>query len=105
MVHYGKLALVRSGTPAALTQSKNPKSLTIWVNGIEVRAPERVAPAKAAMYHGINARGVIFDFLWKGDGADIGHLAAGNVFLNKTDAIAYCDALMKPWREYLEGGE
>lgn len=69
---------------------------TIFVNGVEVPAPERVAPENRESYYTADVWGddLYADFIWRNDKDDQRALQRGLVYLNKEDAIARAKAML-----------
>ena len=70
---------------------------TITVNGVEVPAPESVAPEEGSKYFNPNAfMDEMFSFEeWIGSASNFRELERGLVYLNKDDAIARAKAMLK----------
>ena len=64
---------------------RRKKPETHIVNGHEVPAPYRAAPALGAIYHYIN-NPYLDTCEWRGDSADYDHLVSNNCFKSESDA-------------------
>lgn len=69
---------------------------TIRVNGVEVPAPESVAPEKGSTYYipDIGVDACYYDHIWINDLFDMKTLERGIVYLRKEDAIARAKAML-----------
>lgn len=89
------LVLISSGA------ADNPASYrlaprTIRVNGVEVPAPESVAPEKGITYYvpDPSADAFCYKATWEDQSLDNNWLSRGLVYLNKEDAIARAKAML-----------
>lgn len=69
---------------------------TIFVNGVDMAAPEKVAPKVGVTYYipDFGERLQYFGHTWDGDVLDLCYLDRGVVYLNKEDAIARAKAML-----------
>lgn len=69
---------------------------TIRVNGVEVPAPEMVAPEKGRTYYvpDLAEGDCCYDYTWVNDLFDVRTLERGLVYLTKEDAIARAKAML-----------
>jgi len=77
---------------------------TVTINGIEVPAPEKVAPANGSKYWSLSSFGGSRITTWFGGEENRHALHNGLIWLTEADARAAFDALTKPLREYVSGG-
>lgn len=69
---------------------------TVVINGYEVMAPLREAPACGTeCYHASRSKTAL-KYIWAGSAMDYNFLDMGVVFLSKEDAAAYTKALFNP---------
>ena len=69
---------------------------TILVNGVEVPAPEKVAPEVSATYYvpDQSEESLAYGFSWSDDDMDARFLERGLVYLDKESAIARAKAML-----------
>lgn len=77
---------------------------TICVNGVEVPAPEKVAPEKGSTYYipDVGVDTFYYKHKWLNDRFDLKNLERGLVYLNKEDAIARAKAMLLTTEESQE---
>ena len=69
---------------------------TVVINGYEVMAPLREAPACGEEYYPASRSKTALKFIWANSAMDYNFLDMGVVFLSKEDAAAYVKALFSP---------
>ena len=69
---------------------------TVTINGHEVLAPLRSAPACGTEYYHASRSKTALKYVWAGSAMDYNFLDMGVVFLSKEDAAAYVKALFNP---------
>lgn len=69
---------------------------TVIINGYEVLAPLREAPACGTEYYYASRSKTALKYVWAGSAMDYNFLDMGVVFLSKEDAAAYVKALFNP---------
>lgn len=72
------------------------KPRTVMCNGVEVPAPESVAPAEGSDYYmpHVSKDSSYYSEVWDGSSFDSRTLERGLVYLNKEDAIARAKAML-----------
>ena len=68
----------------------------VVINGYEVMAPLRKAPACGTEYYPASRSKKAVKYLWAGSAMDYNFLDMGVVFLSKEDAAAYVKAVFNP---------
>ena len=69
---------------------------TVIINGHEVLAPLRSAPACGTEYYHASRSKTALKYVWAGSAMDYNFLDMGVVFLSKEDAAAYIKAVFNP---------
>ena len=69
---------------------------TVIINGYEVLAPLRSAPACGTEYYPVSRSKTFTKYVWRNSAMDYNFLDMGVVFLSKEDAAAYVKALFNP---------
>ena len=69
---------------------------TVIINGHEVLAPLREAPACGTGYYPVSRSKTPLKYIWDGSATDYNFLDLGIVFLSKEDAAAYVKAVFNP---------
>lgn len=69
---------------------------TVIINGHEVLAPLREAPACGTEYYNASRSKTSLKYVWRNSAMDYNFLDMGVVFLSKEDAAAYVKALFNP---------
>lgn len=69
---------------------------TVIINGYEVLAPLREAPACGTEYYHASRSKTALKYVWAGSAMDYNFLDMGVVFLSKEDAAAYIKAVFNP---------
>ena len=69
---------------------------TVVINGYEVMAPLREAPACGTEYYHITRSKTSLKYVWHNSAMDYNFLDMGVVFLSKEDAAAFAKALFNP---------
>ena len=69
---------------------------TVIINGHEVLAPLREAPACGTEYYHVTRSKIYVKYVWRNSAMDYNFLDMGVVFLSKGDAAAYVKALFNP---------
>ena len=69
---------------------------TVVINGYEVLAPLREAPACGTEYYHITRSKTSLKYVWHNSAMDYNFLDMGVVFLSKEDAAAFAKALFNP---------
>ena len=69
---------------------------TVVINGHEVLAPLREAPACGTEYYPVSRSKTTLKFIWTNSVMDYNFLDMGVVFLSKEDGAAYVKALFNP---------
>ena len=69
---------------------------TVIINGYEVLAPLREAPACGAEYYHASRSKTALKYVWAGSAMDYNFLDMGVVFLSKEDSAAYIKAVFNP---------
>ena len=69
---------------------------TVVINGYEVMAPLREAPACGTEYYHITRSKTSLKYVWHNSAMDYNFLDMGVVFLSKEDAEAFAKALFNP---------
>ena len=69
---------------------------TVIINGHEVLAPLREAPACGTEYYHVSRSKSFTKYIWRNSVMDYNFLDMGVVFLSKEDAAAYVKALFNP---------
>ena len=69
---------------------------TVVINGYEVMAPLREAPACGTEYYHITRSKTSLKYVWHNSAMDYNFLDMGVVFLSKEDATAFAKALFNP---------
>lgn len=69
---------------------------TVVINGHEVMAPLREAPACGTEYYNASRSKTSLEYVWRNSAMDYNFLDMGVVFLSKEDAAAYVKALFNP---------
>ena len=88
------LASVSAGTYAPEDMRVKPD--TVIINGYEVLAPLREAPACGTEYYYASRSKTALKYAWAGSAMDYNFLDMGVVFLSKEDAAAYIKAVFNP---------
>ena len=86
---------------AALEETYAPEDLrvkpdTVVINGYEVLAPLREAPACGTEYYHVSRSKSFTKYIWRNSVMDYNFLDMGVVFLSKEDAAAYVKAMFNP---------
>ena len=86
---------------AALEETYAPEDLrvkpdTVVINGYEVLAPLREAPACGTEYYHVSRSKSFTKYVWRNSVMDYNFLDMGVVFLSKEDAAAYVKAMFNP---------
>ena len=86
---------------AALEETYAPEDLrvkpdTVIINGHEVLAPLREAPACGTEYYHVSRSKSFTKYVWRNSVMDYNFLDMGVVFLSKEDAAAYVKAMFNP---------
>lgn len=89
-------ALVSVATATIAPVYMRSKPDTVIINGHEVLAPVREAPACGTEYYLASRSKTAVKYLWDGSGTDYDLLDMGVVFLSKEDAAAYVKAVFNP---------
>ena len=93
----GTLLYMIANVEADVPENYRLAPRTIFVNGVEVPAPEKVAPKLRYGYFVPNPNGeddLLEDHVWSNSEYDIEMLKRGLVYLNKEDAIARAKAML-----------
>ena len=69
---------------------------TVMINGHEVLAPLRSAPACGTEYYHASRSKTALKYVWAGSAMDYNFLDMGVVFLSKEDSAAYVKAMFNP---------
>lgn len=69
---------------------------TVIINGYEVLAPLREAPACGTEYYHVSRSKTFTKYVWRNSVMDYNFLDMGVVFLSKEDAAAYVKAMFNP---------
>ena len=69
---------------------------TVVINGYEVMAPLREAPACGTEYYNASRSKTSLKYVWRNSAMDYNFLGMGVVFLSKEDATAFAKALFNP---------
>ena len=72
------------------------KPVTVIINGHEVLAPLREAPACGTEYYCASRSKTSLKYVWRNAAMDYNFLDMGVVFLSKEDAAAYVKAVFNP---------
>ena len=69
---------------------------TVVINGYEVLAPLREAPACGTEYYHVTRSKIYVKYVWRNSAMDYNFLDMSVVFLSKEDATAYVKAMFNP---------
>ena len=91
-----ELALAAVTTEAYAPEDMRVKPDTVIINGHEVLAPLRGAPACGTEYYNASRSKTSLKYVWRNAAMDYNFLDMGVVFLSKEDAAAYVKAMFNP---------
>ena len=91
-----ELALAAVTTEVYAPEDMRVKPDTVIINGHEVLAPLRGAPACGTEYYNASRSKTSLKYVWRNAAMDYNFLDMGVVFLSKEDAAAYVKAMFNP---------
>ena len=91
-----ELALAAVTTEVYAPEDMRVKPDTVIINGHEVLAPLRGAPAYGTEYYNASRSETSLKYVWRDGALDYNFLDMGVVFLSKEDAAAYVKAMFNP---------
>ena len=89
-------ALASVSTATYAPEDMRVKPDTVVINGHEVPAPLREAPACGTEYYHVTRSKIYVKYVWRNSAMDYNFLDMGVVFLSKEDAAAYVKAMFNP---------
>lgn len=91
-----EVALAAVSAETYAPEDMRVKPDTVIINGHEVLAPLREAPACGTEYYHASRSKTALKYIWAGSAMDYNFLDMGVVFLSKEDAAAYVKAVFNP---------
>ena len=91
-----EVALASVSAETYTPEEMRVKPDTVTINGCEVLAPLREAPACGTEYYCASRSKTALKYVWAGSAMDYNFLDMGIVFLSKEDSAAYVKALFNP---------